>query len=113
MAVPSGTWLDALRAACEKSSQSAVARQLKVSVAMVNQALKGTYKGDLGRLQAKVEGILQTQTVACPVLDNLPKHRCLEYQDRDEKRIFGNPLFMQFYRACRSGCPHSKLPKEY
>ena len=113
MSAPHANWLDALRRACAESSQAAVARQLGVSAAMINQTLKGTYKGNIGRLRTLVEGILQTQTVSCPVLDNLPKHKCLEYQDRDPKLTFGNPLILQFYRACRSGCPHSKLPKEY
>lgn len=113
MHVPDEDWLDTLRSACAASSQAAIARRLDVSAAMVSQALKGTYKGNLNRLQTKVEGILQTKTVDCPVMDNLPRHKCQEYQDRDPKLTYGNPLILQFYRACRSGCPHSKLPKEY
>lgn len=115
MTIPNSneSWLDALRSACAQRSQSAVARQLGVSTGMISQALKGLYKGDVDRLRTLVEGVLQTQTVACPVLDNLPKNKCLEYQARDPKLTFGNPVILQFYRACRSGCPHSKLPKEY
>ncbi|HRD68226.1 MAG TPA: XRE family transcriptional regulator [Candidatus Competibacter sp.] len=106
-------WLEALRDACAESSQAAVARRLGVSPAMVNQAIKGLYKGDLDRLQGLVEGVLLRQFVDCPAAEDMPKHRCLEHQARPRQSAFVNPLFAKLYRACRSGCPHSKLPKEY
>lgn len=106
-------WLDALRAACAADTQASVAKRLGVSPSMINQALSGRYKGDLQRLQALVEGVLQTQTVTCPVLDALAKHKCREYQERDPKFASASPLTVRLYRACRSGCPHSKLPREY
>ena len=107
------SWMIALRNACAKTSQAAIARQLGVSASMVNQALKGAYQGDLSRLQTLVEGVLQTQTVTCPVLGSLAKHKCLEHQARERRFATANPLKGQLYIACRSGCPHSKLAKEY
>ncbi|WP_048675781.1 transcriptional regulator [Candidatus Competibacter denitrificans] len=108
-------WLEVLRSACEDSSQTAVARQLGVSVAMVNQVLKGTYKGNVHNLRVRVEATLpmQVQMVDCPVADHMTRQKCREYQNRDPNLTWGNPILLQFYRACRSGCPHSKLPKEY
>lgn len=106
-------WLTALREACQASSQSAVARRLGVSATMVNQALKGAYKGDIERLQGLVEGSLMSQTVDCPATGDMPKHKCLEHQGRPRGMAFVNPYFSKLYRACRSGCPHSKLPQEY
>ena len=106
-------WLTALRDACAASSKAGVARKLGVSPAMISQALKGVYKGDTGRLQTLVEGALMRQTVDCPIAGDLPKNRCLEHQARDRRFAFVNPLYSKLYRACRSGCPHSKLPKEY
>lgn len=85
MTTSADNWLDLLRAACAETTQTAVAKRLEVSPAMINQALKGNYKGDLNRLRVKVEGVLGGQTVACPVIDNLPKHKCLKYQNRDPK----------------------------
>ena len=107
------SWITALREACAATSQSAVARKLGVSATMVNQTLKGTYTGNLSRLQTLVEGTLMAQTVECPVIGMLAKHKCMEHQERDGRFASANPLKMQLYRACRSGCPHSKLPKEY
>ena len=111
--MPAENWLEVLRDACAATSQAAVARQLEVSPSMVSQAIKGTYKGDLQRLQTRVEGVLQTQTVTCPALGALRKDRCQDYQDRDPKFACASPVTLRMYRACRSGCPHSKLPKEY
>lgn len=109
----SENWLEVLRTTCATDSQASVAKRLGVSPSMVNQALKGTYKGDLNRLQIRVEGVLQTQTVGCPALGNIRKDRCQEYQDRNPKLASASPVTARLYRACRSGCPHSKLPKEY
>lgn len=111
--MPAVSWLEALREACAAASQVMVAKRLGVSPSMVNQALKGTYKGDLNRLRTLVEGVLQTQTVTCPVLDDLAKHKCLEYQDRDPKFASASPITVLLYRACRSGCPHSHLSRDY
>lgn len=106
-------WMNVLREACERTSQADVARRLSVSPALINQALKGAYKGDLERLQTLVEGALSGQTVTCPVIGALRKHKCLEHQGRERRFATANPLKSQLYRACRSGCPHSKLPREF
>lgn len=106
-------WLMALRDACAETSQSVVARRLGVSPTMINQTLKGAYKGNLSRLQALVEGIYLRQVVDCPIAGDLPKDRCLEHQARDRRYAFVNPLYSKLYRACRAGCPFSRLPKEY
>ena len=113
MPEPAADWLDVLRVACAETSQAAVARRLGVSASVVNQALKGAYKGNLSRLQTLIEGRLLNQTVDCPVFGDLAKHKCQEHQARDPRFITANPLTMRLYRACRSGCPHSKLPQEY
>lgn len=102
-------WLDALRAACARSSQRKVAEQLGVSPAMVNQVLKGAYSGDLDRMRRLVEGRYLNQTVHCPVLGEIPLDKCQWHQEREFGT--GNPQRVQLYRACRSGCPHSKLPQ--
>lgn len=106
-------WLEVLHEACLASSQAAVARRLGVSATLVNQALKGTYSGNLERLQTLVEGTLMNQMRECPAVGDMPKQKCLEHQARPRSMAFVNPYFSKLYRACRSGCPHSKLPKEY
>lgn len=51
--------------------------------------------------------------VDCPAVGDMPKHKCLEHQGRPRGMAFVNPYFSKLYRACRSGCPHSKLAQEY
>jgi DNA-binding transcriptional regulator YdaS (Cro superfamily) len=110
---PDPEWLAVLKTACLDTSQAAVARQLGVSASTINQVLKGIYKGNLTRLQTLIEGRLMNQTVACPIAGDIPKHKCLEHQARDVRMATVNPLYSRLYRACRSGCPHSQLTKEY
>ena len=109
-------WLETLRSACAASSQSAIARQLKQSdgypsAALLNQVLKGSYRGRTDRLQAIVEGELMGQTVVCPVLGSISRSDCEAHQTR--KFGYTNPQRVRLYRACRSGCPNSKLTREY
>ena len=106
-------WLTVLRKTCDETSQAAVARRLGVSPALVNQLLKGSYKGDIERLQKLVEGSLMNQFVMCPVLDKMAKHKCQAHQERTLEYAVANPIYVQLYRACRAGCLHSKLTKEY
>jgi len=105
-------WVQELQAACEASSQAAVTRQLQnagngryPSPAIVNQVLKGTYKGDIYRIQSLVEGVLMKSTVECPVIGEIPRQRCLEHQVK--KFAATNPLRVQLSRECPD-CPHSR-----
>lgn len=100
-------WVDVLRAECEKSSQSAVSRQLDYSPAVINQVLKGTYKGDVSKVEAAVKGCFMNEIVACPVVGEIATNICLSYQKQPFAAI--NPLRVQLYKACRAGCPHSRL----
>jgi len=104
-------WIDALRAACARvGSQARVAAQIGYSPAVVNQVLKGVYKGDIARVQQAVEGALMGATVDCPVLGELPRNRCLENQDRPFAAT--NPIRVQLYRTCRESCPHSDIRRD-
>lgn len=100
-------WLAELARQCEQRSQRQVAAELGVSPAQVNQALKGTYKGDLARLQQLVEGRYMKRTVQCPVLGEISTDKCRFHQEREFAAT--NPQRVMLYKACRSGCPHSQL----
>lgn len=100
-------WVTILAEACNRSSQKAAAGEIGYSATVVNQVLKGTYTGDLTAVQSAVEGAFMHAVVACPVIGELPTHRCLEHQRR--KFAATNPQRVKLFRACRSGCPHSRL----
>lgn len=104
-AVIENDWLTVLREQCARSSQAKVAKQLGYSPAVVNQVLKGTYTGDVNRVQRAVEGALMGLTVECPVIGEIPRNRCLEYQR--QKFAATNPLRVALSRACPT-CPNRR-----
>jgi transcriptional regulator with XRE-family HTH domain len=99
-------WLDVLRAECERGSQSQVARRLGVSVTMVSLVLKGTYNGNLRRIEVLVRGTLMGDELECPVLGRISVRRCLDEQARPF--AVTNPQRVEVWRACRNGCPNRR-----
>lgn len=95
-------WLQILAENCKAQTQAKVAERLGYSAAVINQVLKGTYKGDVARVQKAVEGALMGLTVECPVIGELPRDRCLDYQRAPFAAT--NHLRVQFMRACPN-CP--------
>lgn len=105
-------WLIALRTACEQKTQSAVAKRLGVSAAQVSLVLKSAYDGDINRIKSLVEGILMGRKLVCPIMDVITTAKCREIQETYTSP--GGPwLFDMMHKACRSGCPHSRLEKDY
>jgi len=100
-------WLEVLRAACAapNSSQRKVAERLGYSTSVISQVLGGKYPGDIKAVQAKVEGVFMGATVDCPVVGELPRNRCLEYQ----RQAFAatNHLRVQLSRTCPE-CQHNR-----
>ena len=96
-------WVIVLAECCDKANQSRIARKLGVSGSMINQALKNTYAGRLDRLEARVRGELMRECVACPVLGEISKRRCLDEQSRPHAAT--NALRIELRRACPR-CPN-------
>lgn len=99
----SAEWIAVLRAECKRTTQTAAGKRIGYSAAVVNQVLKGTYKGDVTRVQQAVEGALMGRTVECPVIGELPRERCVEFQRRGFAAT--NPLRVQFFKTCPT-CPN-------
>ena len=97
-------WVEALAAACDGSSQKVVARRLGYSDAAISNALRNTYKGGLTGIETAVRGAFLSESVPCPVVGDLPRDRCMEYQRRPYANT--NQMRVALYRACRS-CPHN------
>lgn len=101
------TWLDELRKQVDASSLGAVAAAMGVSKAMISQVLNGKYNGSMERVQSLVESVFMGHTVVCPVLGEIPKHKCAAHQS--SKHVGSTPNAIRLWKACRSGCPHSQL----
>ncbi|NVK42138.1 MAG: helix-turn-helix transcriptional regulator [Oceanospirillaceae bacterium] len=91
-------WLQELRTQCKLTSQSKVAKTLGYSVAVINQVLKGTYKGDLKKVEQKVRGAFLGETVGCPILGELERNKCIEHQTAKYSSV--NRLRVQLFKAC-------------
>ncbi|WP_198287487.1 hypothetical protein [Photobacterium marinum] len=102
-------WIDALRRECEKASYRKVADKLGVSPTKVNQVVNGKYPSESGleSLRQRFESAFLKRTVHCPVLGEITIDKCLFHQNREFAAT--NPQRVMLYRACRSGCGHSKL----
>lgn len=100
-------WVLALAEACDATSQARAAEALGYSPAVVSTVLKGTYQGDLSRVEAAVRGAFMAERVTCPVLGEIPTQRCLSTQRQPFTP--SNHERVRLYRSCRSGCPHSKI----
>ncbi|MCC7484587.1 MAG: hypothetical protein IT529_06315 [Burkholderiales bacterium] len=101
-------WVVALAEACDRGSQAQVAKALGVSPTQVNQTVHNTYGGRLDRLEQRVRGTLMNQKVACPVLGEITRRRCIDEQGR--RYAATNELRIELRRACPR-CPN-RLDKE-
>lgn len=103
-------WLVALRKACDESSQAAVARLFGYSPAVINQVLKGTYKGDVKRVQRLAESHYFGTTVDCPWYRGaIPVHQCLAAQKRTAAEVRNHPLDRELWYVCHHRCSKSEV----
>jgi hypothetical protein len=103
-------WRRTLRQHCAQTSQADVAKVLGYSAAVINQVLKGTYKGDTEKVIRAVRGAYLGDTVECPVIGELQTHRCIENQRAPYAAT--NPQRVRLFRACRDGCPYSTIGRD-
>ena len=78
------------------------------SAAAVCQLLGGTYKAkDVSPIAAAIRSTLLKATVTCPALGEIPLGACLDWQAKPFAAT--NQQRREMYRACRSGCPNSRI----
>lgn len=108
---PLPEWVLTLAEACDRTSQSAVAKRLNYSGSVISAVLNGVYKGNTDAVEKAVRGALMAETLECPVLGEIRKNICLTTQNK--ARDFQPTSFVrvQLYRNCRGGCVHSRLAK--
>lgn len=99
-------WVHVLAEACTTRSQAAVAAALGYSPTVINQVIGHKYPGHLDDVRRAVEGALMGHTVHCPELGDMRADVCLRHQNA--KFSASNHLRVRLFKACRSGCPHSK-----
>jgi len=101
-------WVLVLAETCQKSTQSAVAKRLSYSPAVVSAVLSNSYqKGDMAKLEQMVRGALMAETVVCPMLGDVARNVCLDWQSKPYSPTSSHRVTM--YRACRDGCHNSRI----
>lgn len=102
-------WVVILAEECSARGQSAVAKAIGYSPATVSYVLANKYAGGIERVAEKVRGALMGAWVTCPILGEIGRDRCLDEQKMP--RSAASSIRSKLYRACRSGCPHSRIGK--
>jgi len=101
-------WIVVAALECDRTSQSAVAKRLGVSPALLNQCLANTWEsrgGRMDKIEQRVRGELMKETVRCPVLGEISRRECLDAQSRALRGLRTNAVRRELVRAC-PGCRH-------
>jgi len=82
----------------DKIGLQEVAGRIGKSKSAVCHVLRGTYKGKADNILRAVEQAFSVEQVCCPVLGDIPLHRCIEEQNRP---FFAtNPIRVSLARTC-------------
>lgn len=102
-------WVAELAALATAGGLKAAAQATKYSIGALSAVIGNKYKGDLIAVEGAVRGALMGLNVNCPAQGEIGRHQCLKWQ----KQPYGSSdsTRVRVYRACRSGCPHSRLPQ--
>lgn len=100
-------WIAALAAAADRLGGKAVADRIGFSRATVSLVVNNKWSRDLTAVERAVRGALMAETVDCPVVGAIGTDLCGQHQKAPWAPH--NPQRIQFYRACRGGCPHSSI----
>lgn len=108
-------WVERLRGECARTSQRRVRERLRQadgfpSETVLSQVLGGKYPGRTDRLRDIVEGVYLGFRVDCPELGDIGRDECAGWQSQSWTPT--NPTRIQMWRACRAGCPHSRIQPE-
>ena len=93
-----------LKQAVAQSGQSAVARSLGYSAAVVNQVIHGKYRGRIENVLSRVSEVYGTGTVDCPVMGKITLRRCAA--ERKKPFAATSPQRVRLYQACKSCTAH-------
>lgn len=99
--------VEALALECNRVGATETAKRLGYSPGVISPYLRGKYKGNLDLVKAKIEGALMGALVDCPVLGEMARDACLNHQQKPFAAT--NSTRVELYRACRGGCPHSRI----
>ncbi len=101
-------WLLELARLADAEGLVGAERLIGYSRSAISTVLSGKYKGDIDRVEEMVRGALMSETVECPVLGDLPRNRCLDWQKKPYVPTSSHRV--QMYVACQH-CIHARRNK--
>lgn len=102
-------WVAALAEECDRTTLRRAAATIGASPTFVSFAINNK-RVKLAYVRERVERTIMAAMVACPVLGLIGRNECLRMQA--EPFSPANPLAVQRYRACRSGCKWRQTSKQ-
>lgn len=103
-------WVRAWAEEGNRTNGAKAAKRIGYSAAVFSHVLANNYAGDLARVEQKVNGALMGATVVCPIVGEIGRDRCLDEQAMPATGA--SSIRAKLFRACRNGCPHSRISKE-
>lgn len=100
-------WVEELASLADQTNLKGAGDRIGYSYGAISAVFSKTYKGDLNAIEDAVRGALMGLNVNCPAQGEIGRDQCLRWQRKP--RITSDPTSVRVYRACRSGCPHSRL----
>lgn len=100
-------WVAELAAVADREGLKGAAKRIGYSPSAVSTVINARYPGDLPRVEEKVRGALMGAVVDCPALGEIGRDSCLDWQTKPFAAT--SSIRAAVFRACRAGCPHSKL----
>lgn len=94
-------WVIALAKEAERTSQAKAARKIGRSGALVSQALRNRYGGDMSALEELVRARLMGALVDCPSVGTLPLDECRDWREKSRSFTPANPMRVRMFRACK------------
>lgn len=101
---PAPEWVVELARLADAEGLGGAEKRIGYSRSAISTVINRKYAGDLGRVEQMVRGVLMAETVLCPVLGELPRNRCLDWQKKPYAPTSSHRV--QMYVACQS-CPNS------
>jgi len=103
-------WIEVLAREANRTTQSLAARRIGYSGGLLSAVFANKYQGNMATVEARARGALMGLTVVCPVVGEIGRDRCLDEQKMGNTGA--SSIRARLYRACRNGCPHSRITTE-
>ncbi|MCR5855963.1 transcriptional regulator [Mesorhizobium sp. J428] len=99
-------WVAELARLADREGLSGAGRHIGYSASAVSTVIANKYRGDMGSVAGKVRGAVMSETVNCPVLGEIGRDRCLDWQKKPFAATSSHRV--QMFKACRGGCPNAR-----